>query len=194
VSFAEAPASYALILVTVAVSLYAFAERSFFEQFAFEVGAVRNRKQHYRIVTSSFLHGGAWHLLFNMITLFFFGPEVEKTLGRLGFLVVYFGAVIASGFVSLRVNRRDPAYTSIGASDGCSGIVLSYCCFYPMQPIYFMFLPFPIPAILYGALFIVISALMMDRANRVIAHEAHLAGALAGAFLTVLMEPGILFR
>jgi membrane associated rhomboid family serine protease len=194
VSFADAPASYALILVTVAVSLYAFAERSFFEQFAFEVRAVRDRKQHYRMLTSSFLHGGLWHLLFNMVTLFFFGPAVEQTLGRLGFIVVYFGAVIASGFVSLAVNRNNPSYSSIGASDGCSGIVLSFCCFAPMHPIYFMFLPVPIPAILYGVLFIVISALMMDRANRIIAHEAHLAGALAGAFLTILMRPEILFQ
>ena len=192
-SFSESPATYALILVTVGVSIYAFAERSFFEQFAFEVRAVRDRKQHYRIVTSSFLHGGAWHLIFNMVTLYFFGPAVENILGRLGFLVVYFGAVLASGFVSLRINRRNPDYSSIGASDGCSGIVLSFCCFYPMQPIYFMFLPVPIPAILYGAIFILTSALMMDRANRVIAHEAHFAGALAGAFLTILMKPDILF-
>jgi membrane associated rhomboid family serine protease len=192
-SFAEAPASYALILVTVGVSLYAFADRSFFEQFAFEVRAVRDRRQHYRIITSSFLHGGLFHLLLNMMTLFFFGPVVEQTLGRLGFLVIYFGAVIASGIISLSVNRNNPAYSSIGASDGCSGVVLSFCCFYPMQAMYVMFLPVPIPAILYGALFVGISAFLMDRSNRVIAHEAHLGGALAGAFLTLLMRPEILF-
>jgi len=194
VSFADAPAAYALILVTVAISLYAFSDRAFLNQFVFEVRAVRDLKQHYRIITSSFLHNGGWHLSFNVLTLFFFGPVVEQTLGRLGFLVVYFGAVIASGLVSLAVNRNNPEYASLGASDGASGVVLSFCCFYPLAPIYVMFLPVGIPAILYGAIFILISATLVDRPNRVIAHEAHLAGALAGAFLTLLMRPDILFR
>lgn len=192
-SFAQAPVSYALMLVIVGLSLFAFSNRAFLDQFAFEVRAVRDLKQHYRLLTSSFLHGGWWHLSFNILTIFFFGPVVEQTLGRLGFLVVYFGAVIASGLVSLVVNGNGPEYRSIGASDGASGIVLSFCCFYPMAPIYVLFLPVGIPAIVYGAIFILVSATLIDRPDRVIAHEAHLAGALAGAFLTLLMRPDILF-
>ncbi len=188
----SSPATLALIGVNIIISLYAFfGDRTFINQFAFQVAAVRDRKQHYRMVTSSFLHANFAHLLLNMLTLLFFGPEVESILGKLGFLVVYFGSILASGLVSLRVNRTNPAYSSIGASDAASGVVLSFCCFYPLQPIYILFIPFGIPAILYGALFILISAQMMERPNRIIAHEGHLGGAIAGAALTILMRPDV---
>ena len=187
-----APATLALIVVNIAISLYAFyVDRTFITQFAFQVGAIRDKKQHYRIITSSFLHGNITHLLLNMLTLYFFGPEVEAILGKLGFIVVYFGSILASGFVSLYVNRNNPAYASVGASDAVSGVVLSFCCFHPFQSLYILFIPIPIPAILYGVLFIAISAQMMERSNRIIAHEGHLGGALAGAALTVLMRPEV---
>lgn len=188
----SAPATMALIAVNLFISLYAFyGDRRFVNDFSFQIGAVRERKQHYRIITSSFLHANFAHLLLNMLTLFFFGPEVERLLGRLGFVVIYFGAILVSGFISLKVNRNNSAYASIGASDAVSGVVLSYCCFYPLQPLYILFIPIGVPAILYGALFIVISAKMMERSNRVIAHEGHLGGALAGVGLTLLMRPDI---
>ncbi len=188
----SAPATLALIGVNVMISLYAlYGDRTFINQFAFQVGAVRDLKQHYRLITSSFLHGNLPHLLLNMMTLYFFGPVVEETLGRLGFLVVYFGSILSSGFVSLYVNRNNPTYSSVGASDAASGVVLSYCCFYPFSSLYILFLPFPIPAILYGVLFIAISAQLMERSNRIIAHEGHLGGALAGAALTILMRPEV---
>lgn len=191
----SSPATVALLGVNIIISLYAlFADRTFINQFAFQVQAVRDLKQNYRIFTSSFLHANLAHLLFNMLTLFFFGPEVERILGKLGFLVVYFGAIIASGYVSLRVNRENPSYASIGASDAVSGVVLSFCCFHPLQPLYIMFIPIPIPAVLYGVAFIVISAQMMERSNRIIAHEGHLGGALAGVALTVLMKPEVIGR
>jgi membrane associated rhomboid family serine protease len=191
----DAPAAFALILVNIVVSLYAFfGDRTFINQFAFQVRAVAEQRQHYRIFTSSFLHANMPHLLLNMLTIFFFGPPIEGILGTLGFLVVYFGAILASGIVSLRVNRNNPDYASVGASDAASGVVLSYCCFYPFEPIYILFIPFGIPAILYGALFIFISARLMERSNRVIAHEGHLGGAIAGAALTVLMRPDVVTR
>ncbi len=189
----DAPATYALILVSIAVSLYAFfGDRNFINQFAFQVRAVTTEKQHYRIFTSSFLHANLPHLLLNMMTILFFGPEIEKILGTLGFLVVYFGAILVSGLVSLHVNRENPDYSSVGASDAASGIVLSYCCFFPFKPIYILFIPFGVPAVLYGAIFIFISARLMDRPDRIIAHEGHLGGAIAGAALTILMRPEVL--
>lgn len=192
---ASSPATVALIGANIVVSLYAlFGDRTFINQYSFQVHAVRDLGQHYRLLTSSFLHGNLPHLLLNMMTLFFFGPVVEETLGRLGFLVVYVGSILSSGFVSLHFNRDNPTYASVGASDAVSGVVLSYCCFYPFSSLYILFLPIPIPAILYGALFIAISAQLMERSDRVIAHEGHLGGALGGAALTILMRPDVMTR
>ncbi len=194
-ALSSAPATYALIVTNVAVSLYAFfGDRNFINQFAFQVRAVAGEKQHYRVVTSSFLHANGPHLMLNMLTIWFFGPPVEELLGTLGFLVVYFGAILVSGLVSLRVNRDNPVYSSVGASDAASGLVLSFCCFYPFKPIYIIFLPIGIPAILYGALFILISSQMMGRKDRVIAHEGHLGGAIGGAALTILMRPDVILQ
>ncbi len=124
--FAGAPATYALIIANLIASLYGLiGDRRFVSDFAFQVGAVARKKQHYRIFTSSFLHADYFHLLFNMMTLWFFGPTVEKILGTDGFLVVYFGAILVSGIVSFYARRGDLAYSSIGASDAVSGVVLT---------------------------------------------------------------------
>lgn len=187
-----APATYALIAANLIASVYAlFFDRKFASRFAFHVGAIARNRQHYRVFTSSFLHGDVFHLLFNMMTLFFFGPTVEKTLGTDGFLIVYFGAVMASGIVSFYVNRNNLQYSSLGASDGVAATILSFCVFYPFAGIYFFFIPIPIPAILFGALFIIISAGLIGRDSGRIAHEAHLAGAVTGVLLTVAMRPEV---
>ncbi len=187
-----APATYALIIANLIASIYGISfDRGFVGSFAFNVGALVNAKQHYRIFTSSFLHGDYFHLLFNMMTLFFFGPPVERLLGTDGFLIIFFGAVLASGIVSFYVNRYNLAYTSLGASDGVSGVVLSFCLFAPLYPIYFMFVPIPIPAIVYGVVYILVSANMIGRFGGRVAHEAHLAGAIAGVILTIAMRPEI---
>ncbi len=187
-----APATYALIIANLVASVYGLSfDRNFVSSFVFNVGAVARAKQHYRIFTSSFLHGDYFHLLFNMMTLLFFGPEVERILGTDGFLVVYFGAVLTSGIVSFYVNKSNLGYSSLGASDGVSGVILSFCLFYPLQPIYIFFIPIGIPAILYGVLFMAISANLMGRQGNRIAHEGHLGGALAGVILTIAMRPEI---
>lgn len=187
-----APAVYALIIANVIPSIYALSiDRGFVGGYAFNVGALAHRGQHYRVFTSSFLHGDYFHLAFNMMTLLFFGPEVERLLGTDGLLVVYFGAILASGIVSFYANRSDPTYTSVGASDGVSGVILAYCLFYPLDEIYFMFVPFGISAIIYGVLFMAISASMMGGGGR-IAHAGHLGGAIAGVILTLMMRPEII--
>lgn len=190
-----APATYALIAANILVSLYAFViDRNFINQFAFNVGAVVRREQHYRVVTSSFLHVDFFHLFVNMLTLYFFGPTIEEILGRLGFLVVYFGAIITSGVVTAIVHRRNLTYSSVGASDAVSGVVLSFCVFYPLAPVYLFMIPVGIPAILYGVLFMIVSARLMGAPGNRIAHEGHLGGAIAGVILTLLMKPEALTR
>jgi len=193
--FGSAPATYALMLTTVMVSVYGLSiNRKFTRRFLFNVGALVRDKQHYRVFTSSFLHGNYPHLALNMITLWFFGPNIERILGVDGFLVVYFGAVLASGIVSYYVNRANPNYSSLGASDGVSGVVLSFCLFYPLEPLYIMFIPIGVPAILFAAVFIIVSANLMGRQGNRIAHEGHLGGAVAGALLTLAMKPEIVGR
>ncbi|MEK4230962.1 rhomboid family intramembrane serine protease [Solibacillus sp. FSL H8-0538] len=75
----------------------------------------------WRIITSMFLHGGFMHVLFNMFSLFLFGPELENIAGKIRFLTVYFLAGIfgaAATFVT-----QDALYASVGASGAIFGII-----------------------------------------------------------------------
>ena len=184
------PVTVALIGANLLASGWAlFGDRGFLDQFVFHVDSLKRRGEHFRIFTSSFLHANLAHLAFNMLALLSFGPAVEEILGRTGFLVVYFGAILVSGIISFAMNRHNPTYSSLGASDAVSGIVFAFIVFYPLDKIYLLGIPFGIPAILFGVLFLVVSSALMRAENRIIAHEGHLGGALAGIVLTLLLEP-----
>lgn len=74
----------------------------------------------WRVITSMFLHGGFAHVLFNMFSLFLFGPELEKIAGKMRFLTIYFLAGIFG--VAATFLTQDPYYASVGASGAIYGI------------------------------------------------------------------------
>ncbi|MEG0471765.1 MAG: rhomboid family intramembrane serine protease [Solibacillus sp.] len=74
----------------------------------------------WRIITSMFLHSGFAHVLFNMFSLFLFGPELEKIAGKMRFLTIYFLAGIFG--VAATFLLEDPYYASVGASGAIYGI------------------------------------------------------------------------
>ena len=190
-----APVTYALIVANILVSCWAlFCDRKFIDQFAFNITGIGRHGQSYRIFTSSFLHADPMHLLFNMMTLFFFGPQVEAVLGKLGFLVVYFGAVLASGIFTFYIKRSNFNYTSIGASDATCGILFAFILMAPFAKMYVFPIPFEISAWAYGIIFILISSFLVGGENNRIAHESHLSGAAAGLVLTALMVPEVFTR
>ncbi|SOC18523.1 rhomboid protease GluP [Ureibacillus xyleni] len=76
--------------------------------------------QWWRIITSVFIHGGFLHVLFNMFSLFLFGPELEKIAGKARFITIYVLAGIF-GNVATFVTQ-DPLYASVGASGAIFGI------------------------------------------------------------------------
>ena len=132
-------------------------------------------------LTYMFLHGGFWHLAFNMYSLALMGPPVEYRLGRGHFLAAYFlsGVLGGLGFVLL-----EPYGVCIGASAGVMGILGAFAALYPTTPVTLIFLPFfSLPAwgmvLLFG--FFELTMLLKFPGSR-IAHSAHLAGGLAGYF------------
>lgn len=74
----------------------------------------------WRIITSMFLHAGFMHVLFNMFSLFLFGPELEKIAGKVRFLTIYFLAGIFGGAATFVTQA--PEYASVGASGAIYGI------------------------------------------------------------------------
>ncbi len=189
----QASLTYSLIIANIIVSLWAlYFDDGFTEQFSFHIGGLKRYKQHYRVFTSAFLHVDILHLSFNMLSLYFFGPSIEIFMGKLGFLVVYFGSILGCGIYSYYMNQRDYTYSSIGASGAVSGVIFSFIVFEPFASIYLLFIPIGIPAFLFGIMFILISTLLMKNENRRVSHEGHIGGAVAGFILTLMMFPNAL--
>jgi membrane associated rhomboid family serine protease len=189
-----APVTYALIGLTVLVSVAAWrAGPGLIGALALRVGEVTRRRGHHRLISSAFVHAGPAHLLLNMVSLWSFGPVVERLLGSDGLLVLYFGSAIAGGLMILANNRRNPDYAAIGASGAVSGVIIAFCLFFPMRKIYLLGLPFGLPAFAFALFYLALSAHLMRTPDRVISHEGHLGGALGGLALTLMMKPEIAF-
>ena len=181
------PATLTLIAINVLVSIYGWLNQQFLLKNLFDVGAIREKREYHRLVTSGFLHGGVFHLLINMFVLFQFGRYIEYQLGTLAFVFVYFAALLGGNLWALLENFRSPDYRALGASGATSGIILSFCLFQPFAMLLFFIIP--MPAIVFGILFIVISVILAQRENRIIGHEAHIGGAIAGLIATIVIAP-----
>lgn len=187
-TFLQSPATFLLIAANVIASLIAFSNPRFMEQNLFHVGPIRYEKQWHRMLTSGFLHGSSFHLFINMYVLYMFGQVLEaRLLGTTSFVIVYVLSLIGGSAWALLENRHKPDYRALGASGAVSGLILSFCLFAPFVTLVFFVIP--MPAIVFGALFIFASAILAQRENKVIGHEAHLGGALAGIIATLLAEP-----
>ncbi|MFN3597750.1 MAG: rhomboid family intramembrane serine protease [Rubricoccaceae bacterium] len=154
-------------------------------------------REWYRWLTAGFVHVGFGHLLFNLLTLFFLGPPVELQLGAWRFLALYVGSDLAANALTYWRHRQNPAYSAVGASGAIAGVVFAFCLFRPLQPLYFMFIPVGIPAIVFAFAYLALSAYAAQQGGGRIAHEAHLGGALGGLALTILLYPaavGIFLR
>jgi membrane associated rhomboid family serine protease len=140
----------------------------------------------WQVVTYGFLHGGIWHIAFNMFALWMFGGAIENTIGARPFATYYFVCVIGAALAQLAVMHFFPGgyYPTLGASGGIFGLLLAYGMMYPHQRILLLFPPIPMPAWLfvtgYGAieLFLGITGTQAG-----VAHFAHLGGMAIGFVL-----------
>ena len=142
----------------------------------------------YEFVSSGFLHGGWSHLLFNMITLLFFGPVLERSIGSEHFFILYMSGLVASSIPSLIKHKENPNYATIGASGAVESVLFAFIVLFPFTPLQLMFIPIGIPAFIFGGLFVVYSIWAGKREGR-INHEAHVAGAIWGVLYMLLFVP-----
>ena len=190
ISLSAAPFTLFLMLIIALVSVTAlWVDRSLVDRFQFIPFL---RTQHYRWITSAFVHGGFWHLFANLFTLYFFGPPLELWMGGTDYLILFGGALLTCNAVTYYRHRDLPGYAAVGASGAIVGVVFGYCLFRPFEMIYF-FGVLPLPAIVFAALFVVGSLWAMKQGKLPgIAHDGHLGGAIGGAVLTLLLEPAVL--
>ena len=173
-----------LIVNTAVFILTSLAPQSFaddIKMLALTPAAVVYHLAFWQLATYLFLHGGIWHLLFNMLTLWMFGVQLERDWGTRRFLKYYFLCGIGAGLcdVALHAATGDWRTSTIGASGAIFGLLLAFGVLYPDQMVLMNFL-FPIKAkymvMIYGA----IELWMSIGPNTGVSSIAHLGGMLFG--------------
>ena len=174
----------ALIIANVAMFLIQRVDPSITQYLGLIPEAVVERFRLWQPLTYMFLHGGVFHILFNMLTLWMFGTEFERMWGARSFLRYYFAcglaaaaATILSALLPFDFANIMYVVPTIGASGAVFGLLVAYGLYFPNRPIY-MYLVFPIPA-KYFVLLLGAIGFLADQGGGV-AHAAHLGGALGG--------------
>ena len=152
---------------------------SFTRKFGLVPAAVTQSFHLWQLLTYMFLHGGFFHILFNMFALYMFGSELEQLWGTKQFTKFYFICGIGAALTSVLVSPSSPI-PIIGASGAIYGLLLAYGVLFPNRIIY-LYMVIPIPAkwfvVIMGAITFLSS---MSASGGGVAHIAHLGGMIIG--------------
>jgi len=137
----------------------------------------------WQLLTYSFLHGSALHLMFNMLALYTFGRDLERLFGSSWYLQYYLVSVVAAALSHVVVTAwmGAPPFPTVGASGGVYGLLLAYGVYFPHRTLILLFPPIPLPARVFVVLFAALE-LYFGVTGTVsgVAHFAHLGGMLGG--------------
>jgi membrane associated rhomboid family serine protease len=184
-----------IIAITAVVSFTALNNPALMARLILWPPAIKRDNDWYRLVTYGLLHADFTHLLFNMMTLYFFGQVMERfyvsRLGPWGFVLFYVLGLIVSVLPSYLRNRDNPNYRSLGASGAVSGVLFAFILLDPWSTLQIYF-AIPIPAIVFAVLYTAYSIYMDKRGGDNINHSAHLWGAAYGIVFTLLVDANVL--
>lgn len=177
-----------IIAVTAIVSWIAFKNPRLLERLILWPPAVK-RGQYDRLLTHGFIHADLSHLLFNMLTLFFFGRLTESVISSLSspltFVFFYLSAIVVAILPSYLRHRDDGRYRSLGASGAVAAMLFAAIM---VDPWMMIFIPIPIPGILYGIGYVGWSWWADRNSMDGVNHNAHLSGAIYGVLFMLLMD------
>lgn len=198
VNFVGSPAASVIFFATIIVSLLALyqapqlAEKSLFRPYWFF-----RRRQYATVVTSAFVHADLMHLLFNMMTFYFFAFPLERFIGSFWFVVLYAAGLLLSHAGTYYSHKNEPEYACLGASGAISAVLFAAIVYFPDQSLFILPIPIPIPAPLFAVGYLLYSYYASKHPQGRINHDAHLGGAVAGLLFVALLTPqayGSLFR
>lgn len=185
-----------IFIATIVVSLLAlYAAPSLIDRLAFRPYYAR-RGQFYTAVTHGFVHGDLMHLIFNMMTFWFFAFMLERRIGGVAFGALYFAGLVLAVSTTYFKHRNDPAYGSVGASGAISAVLFAAIVYYPTMSLFILPIPFPIPAPVFAVMYVAYSwyatgggRFTGGPGGRRINHDAHLLGALFGLVFVLVTDP-----
>ena len=180
-----------ILVVTLATSLAAlYGSPKIIESSLFRPYWFLRRRQYATIVTSGFVHADLPHLIFNLITFYFFAFQLEKQIGGARFAALYLIGLVVSDAGTYFKHRNDPDYASLGASGAISAVLFASIVYFPWQKLFIIPIPVPIPAPIFAIGYVAYSWYSARHARGRINHDAHLGGALAGLAFVAITDPG----
>ena len=190
------PVTLGLIIVTSLVSYLAWKQPTLMARLILWPPAIARGREYWRLVSYGFVHADMQHLLFNMITLYFFGSAMEHYFTELGlpwpwgFAGFYLSALLISILPSYLRRRHDSGYRSLGASGAVSAVLFAFILIQPWSLIIVFVIP--VPAIIYAVFYVGYSIWMERQGADNVNHSAHLWGAGYGVVFTLLLQPRVL--
>ena len=192
-SFEQAPASLLILMATIGLSLYTlYSNRELLGRLMLHPYSVTRYNRWHLLLTSGFVHGDMAHLMFNMISFYFFAFSLETVVGTANFLIIYFGSMALADVSTVIKNKDNPDYYALGASGAISGVIFASILLFPGMEIGFILLPIGIPAPVFGLLYLAYCYYAAKRSGDMINHQAHFWGALAGVLILILIYPDVL--
>jgi membrane associated rhomboid family serine protease len=188
-----------IAIITFLISYRCFQDQGLMHRLKHYPYAENKNKEYYRLLSSGFVHGDWTHLIINLYVFYEFGSVVEKIftmihgelMGRIWFVILYFGALIISDLPTLIKHKNNPSFASIGASGAVSGILFAYILFEPWSMLALFFI-IPIPAIVFAVLYLIYSSWAEKNQGGRIDHSAHYYGAIAGLIVTIASFPDVI--
>ena len=182
-----------IIIITAIISISGFSNQNVIDKLIFYPPAVTNDNQWYRFISCGFIHADYGHLIFNMLSLYFFGRYVESSLidifGESGtwlYIILYLSALVVSLLPTYFKNKNNYYYRSLGASGAVSAVIFAGLMIAPETEVYIFFIPIPIPGFIFAPLYLLISAMMDRKGGSNINHSAHIWGAIYGLVFIII--------
>lgn len=185
------------LILTVLISWQAFQNQALLSRLLLEPYAVKHRGELYRLLSHMLVHADFTHLAFNMMTLYFIGSYLEQiwqlqfgaSNARIYLFLLYVVGGLCATLWPMMRNQDNPSYRSLGASGAVSAILFAFILWDPTQVLYLMFIPIPIPAYIFGPLYLAFEYYSMRKGKTGIAHDAHIGGAVFGVLFVLLIAP-----
>jgi membrane associated rhomboid family serine protease len=146
------------------------------------------KRQYWTLISSGFVHADVSHLLFNLLTFYFFAFPLQRVIGPIRFTALYVIALLLSNAGTYIKRRNEPEYACLGASGAILAVMFATIVYFPHNRLFFFPLPVPIPAPLFAVLYLAYTIYSARQSGGRINHDAHLDGALTGLVFVALTD------